>query len=647
MFNISDLFSSVPVVFLIAGVAILLGHLMNVLMGIIMKRKGNIDLFWKFLSGLLLLISLYGIVMTKGLSILLPVPVLLLLFFKYKYQNIPENDPDVKKDMAFLLLSLIVNVVFFFIAFHSFESENVKFVYGDFNIYYRIAANVNSYGVESSSLESLAAPSNINPYHFGDIWFYAMIAKLTSGTPSKVFFIAFSVLTSLFVTGIYTHLKQSFQRYHKGGFVFLYLIVLAGLFNGFAIFFPKFLFTADIYLLSVANWGKIIIQSCFIIGLIKLARPAEWRPFVLLAILAGFSFINIMPAIFTATFLLLTINVLLKRLSWKEWFKLNTFYIGFSAIFLIVLYKIAGPYLGVHDVEAHNDTSMLSRFASFKYFRTVLAIFVGGWFQLFTIIPYLLVLLSGMIITKKTKQLYKVKLFENDVILLILLFGSGLLCWAVLHPVAVDTVQFFHNIIASLYAIGISLIFAYTVYVVKNKVLTGITILIILSSIWISRENIFYVGKFKKSEIQKLTTYFDQEKETVVLANLQPQSYFNTFFNKNTNYYIPLPILNYEWPSYTNLSLNAPFIPVDEHNVYVAEERKIIASAPFSKYYKQQHTTGSRQETEELAQSFLIKNKIKYLSVSRDTSLPQIFRSAVQDSLVLTDPACIIYKIKL
>lgn len=643
MINNDQLVYSVGIALLFLLVSFLLGHFVAMCIAKFYdKRNQDIDAFWKLIIGLLLMTSLFAIVKTNGLSILTPLPILLVILV---IQKLKGHNSLVKPSnmLGFIALSSLFYLGFYYWVLQSFDPERVKFISGDFNIYFRIAERVSSSGVENSNLDFIFSSEKAAPYHFADIWLYALISPLVQHHPSLVFFVGFSVLTTIFVCGMYTYMFDRFLQFLGGRNYYLYLVLFSGLFTGFAVFFPKFILIADVYTFSVANWGKIIVQSCLFIGLVKLVRQKEYLAFTLLTTIAGLSFINTLPALFTAAFLWLTMEAIQKKILWRKWLQLHLVFVTITVIYIVLLYLVT-PYL-IGNSSGNNSLPNDAKpdFQLLQSAKLAVSIFVGGWFQLFTLLPYILILLTALILLRMSPRDVFTKLIDGELLFIILIFISGLLCWSVLNSVVADSIQFFSNVLPAVYALFISLLLMFVFYVVRNKILVILTVLVVLIGAVINNTSFFCVNYFDTKEWAKLASFIREDETNCRFVNLQASNYHTTFFSKNTTYYLPLPILSHRWPAYANYSLNAPFIKADDKNVYVWEERKMLATAPFTRYYGEKKDSSG---VDDIFFQFIRDKKIAFISVGLDTLLPFGLRPYVTDSVVLEKSGNIVYRFK-
>lgn len=654
MLNYNEILIAFISVVVLSTCAYLLGAFFQILVGkLFLKNQSNnqhLSLFWKVLVGTVLIISSYAIISTKGVTLLLLVPFLMIFFVKHLmlWESKSATAHYFKKEQwLFFIPSIVLNFLFYVWALNSFNSEIVHYVSGDFNIYYRIAQRLNEFGIENLNLDPIYRARYASPYHYGDLWLYALISKLVSTNPSAVFLVSFCHLSVIFVNGIYTYIRRRFNAQGNEKNSYLYFLLLVGFYTGFNTFFPKFIVpSAEPYSLSVMNWSKVLTPSCFLIAMLVLAKDKSWWALCLLTMVGGLFFINALPAMFMTLFLILLIALLRNQISKKDWLVFTSTYAIGTMLFIVFLYKLLPNILGVQMQEATGVA--LQKSLDIKAFLfTAIKIFIGGWFQIFVLTPFLLILIVGLYIKGHFKHL-KQKLFglDYDILFMIFAIASGLACWAFLHPFAPDAVQFYTNILAPIYAISISFILAYTITVVKNKLLSTIAVLVLGTSIYTHSKEVFFIQKDTRKEWNAIEGFFKNKQSGFYFANLRAARHFNSFFDKNTVYFMPLGQLQYLWPNYHNFSLNAPFISENKESIYAVEERIELDLAPFSIYYNEKRKSDPNISVAQSIQDFVLDQKIGYITVSKDTVLPEYFRAKVKDSVVLDKANLTIYQVQ-
>ena len=611
------------------------------------KDSNELSLFWKLFIGTMLMISVYAIFVTKGVTIFLISPFLLYFFVRQKMSVPAKTICTSHQQIVFFVCSIILNYLFYLWALSSFNSDNIVFVSGDFNIYFRIAQQFNQFGIENASLDSIYRPLFAAPYHYGDVWMYAIVSRFVSTNPSIVYLVAFGHFSVIFINGIYTYIQNLFAPYLKNKQPYLYFLLLAGLFTGFNLFFPKFILpSAEPYTLSVMNWSKVLVPSCVLMGLLIEANSKSWKTLIILAMIGGLSFINALPAIFMSVFLLLTFNLITRSISFKKWFQFNLFYVLITVVFILFLYKVLPSVLNVPIVHKSDGISVLKTMNIQKYLKTAINIFIGGWFQLFVLTPYFIILIIGLYLTGKLKDFKQLLGYiNNSLLLLFFIVFSGLTCWALLHNFDVNSVQFFSNVLSPFSVTVVSIILIFILLKVNNTLIKTISVLTVFVCIYSHRTDQFFTTSSNSNDWTKLNSYLKDKGENSVFVNLKPMNTYNAFFEKYTTIFIPLTILSYKWPNYQNISLNAPFIPINPKSVFLAEETSVVNSAPFMVYYKGKLNEGIK-DIGEISLQFVKDYNVGYVSIAKDTILPVYFRNLVKDSLLLENDNFTVYRIK-
>lgn len=609
------------------------------------EGNGSLSLFWRLFIGTFSIISIYAILATKGQTIFLITPFLIFLLLKQNIGTLPYSKGDKKQNNLFFAFSVIINFLFYCWALHSFDPNKLIFVSADFNIYFRTAQFFNEFGIENASLNPINKAQFAAPYHYGDIWMYAIISKFVSTNPSVVYLIAFAHFSVIFINGVYYYIKSLFAQSLKGKEIYLYILLFAGLFTGFDFFFPKFILpNADPYTLSVMNWAKVLVPSCSLIALLGLAQSRNWFAMAIVSMIGGLAFINALPAVFMAMFFLFTILLFSKQISRKQWLFINSFYVIVTSIFVVLFYKVWPTLIGIEVAKGSNGLDMINTIDFKKYLKTALNIFLGGWFQMFVLAPFGILLLIGVLISGKAKDIGKLLLkIDKSIIFLFFIILSGLICWAILHNFDVNSVQFYSNVLSPFSVIIISVMLFYIIYIVKNKILSALFIVLCFAGIYNHKDDIFFATNIDSKEWGTMKSYFSSKNRNARFVSIKSHNSFNNFFEKYTTIFIPLNVLNYLWPDYQNFSLNAPFITIEKENVFHEEVTTAINSAPFMIYYK---SNISKMKHDDIALNFIKENQVAYISVAMDTVLPLYLRPLVKDSLLLEKSNFVVYRVK-
>jgi hypothetical protein len=198
-----------------------------------MLREPWLALFVALVVGSSTLSCGYAIYCTRGVTIMLPVLLLLGMLLWLLRQpvaatiGVPYSRSGGQLLPWLLLLAAFIFLTRYFLLFDS-ESEFLRTPFQDYVFYARLATPLALQGVETNSLEMLypqfLAPY---PYHYLEIWWNALLVHVT-GLPSVfcMFLSAFSVMITIAATGfaaIFAHfqLRRSFlDRYRRSMAIF-------------------------------------------------------------------------------------------------------------------------------------------------------------------------------------------------------------------------------------------------------------------------------------------------------------------------------------------------------------------------------------------------------------------------------------------
>jgi hypothetical protein len=628
---------------LISG-SLVLGTIWNRLAKAIFKQTQATDTFWLYFTGLFTGISLFAIVMTKGVTLLLLCPVFLLVL--QPYLPAAGTNKDRSADLLFLFLAASVQYLLFVYLFLPSADSVVRYVGGDFNIYFRAAEHISRSGVESYNFsvhtEGYTLPTL---YHFGDIWMYALAARINRLQPTATFLTAFTVLGPLFSVGLLAYIRQLFPA--RSGKALYYFLILAGSFSAFAFCMPAFIARiAEPYTLAVFNWGKVMVLSCCMIGVLILIKLEKLKAALFVIVITGLLYINAFPAFFGA-YTLLCILFLWQRKEKFSTVATNLLLLVLLIVFPVLLqYKILPGLLHLQDNAAPiQSMSPLARLSMGKYLKTALNIFIGGWFQFFTIIPYLILLVLGLWASARLKNAkLKTVLAAPDAsfYFLFFLFLAGLAGWAVSFPLQIDTVQFFHNILAPVYCIFISIVLYYLLLVVKKPALSVSIIGVTLFSVVLSSAHPFFVSECSRKDWEKLTAFLKDDKDGAgkFISSDTKVRLSNAFFRKSDQY-VPLNILVYRFPEYQNASLVSPFLSLDSGSFYLHEAANDLQTSSLGRYLMQCKSN----DTVANILSFVGRHNFSYYSVSRDTACADFLRPFLGDSCVLESTNIVVYRL--
>ncbi len=268
----------------------------------------NENWFTAFIVGLLSVISLYAIVVAKGITInvlILPLVVGLLLCHK----RMPTANDGVAAEKTgyrqFLEVGLIALLCV--IVLHLFPESEYK--QADSFFYLKIAESLNATGQENINHyynQYNASFHGAEPYHYFELWITAFIIRFTEGFMPSIQaerFITYGVLLTGLVYGIYylagVVLQQPLKWYHKV-FCWSLLFIFPNLLGFFTWLYHVFISDFEGNVIDRPNFRIIYLLLMPVIATLYQVRHLSKKAlyFLLLLTVASFQvFIVFIPAL--------------------------------------------------------------------------------------------------------------------------------------------------------------------------------------------------------------------------------------------------------------------------------------------------------------------------------------------------------------
>lgn len=618
----------------------LIGSLiMHLVKGTIRKvsyRNISLDtMFWAIFTGIITVTSIYAIALTQFKTILLPVPLLLLFFHYKKYEKPIQSDTNNKKvcypkSLAiFFLTSIVFYWTYYLMGFISLDENIVKYIEADSAFYGRAANYLNYSKSENISLDYLnISGTDVQPYHYGDLWLIAFFEKVL-GVNSIIITIAvvYPLLLITFILGFLSYIKPLIYSY-VNRIIFYGVIFFIPLIGGFSIMYPSFLVKADIISRSLTNAPKLFLVSCLLIATLKSLKGMSWNHVLILICLSGLLYINIAPPFILTIAIMLFIGIYVrKNIQVKKLFP------GLFFSFISVVYGLLFYYY-----NSKTEGVLMNRDGAFEI-KTSFNIFFGGGLQLSVLLPFLLVI--TFLYFKAKDPLIKKRLFNYDILFFFLLPVCSLFSYAVLYKHTNEAIQFFHNTFipfSAMFITGTTLV----AFASKNIKVIIINTLAFILSLIVNYQFVFNINSISKIDFVAAKSFIEKHSNGI-FSNLRSNKEFNSLFAKNTVVGQPLPFYNYIINPYIDVSLNAPWIDIDSSYIYARIEAKLIKSAPLTQYKNLVYPNASK---ELVISSFIKDKRIAFLSVSRDTILPDAYRGMINDSIELRGSGWKIYAFK-
>ena len=606
-------------------------------------------LFLTLVCGMAFIVPVYAIWMTKGQTILLPVPLLLFLgLYYYKKDSSSEEHRTFSLSLfqwSGILIVFSALYFIFFLQIYLYETETFFSFPGADDIFYsRVIDYLNTYGIENCNGDFFFPHDiGVKPYHYFDLWIAAFISKIFGiKSVNALVLCSFSIFCVLTSLGILSLLNILFQKELQTWTLFL-ISALSGLFSGSKIFFPTFLLKADIFNIPVANYPKVALVAIFLILLLILAKKSLWNSFFIFATILSLSFINVLPAIFGSC----VICILLFVFIFKEK-SIIQIIPGFLTLILglcyipafYTLFKVDDP---TSIVLPSNYFKMASSVLNVKSLKTAINIFVGGGFQFLLLLPFIIIG-CWIYIRKYPLNLRSLKnlISFNNILLNLFIFPlSGLVSWAILFKVSSNSVQFYHNIIIPFFGIFIAIIMAYCFASNWRYRILACIFLIIMVSTNFKYDN--HKATFDKKEWRSLNSFV--QPLNGLLGNFRGNKDSQTSIALIPLVSQPLDVLYFKLPNYNNASLTSLIIYPSKDNIYIQESYILLEQTPLSRYSRQLHKDVKRND-ENVQLAFFDKFNIKYISVSKYANLPAKIKLQIIDSINLPNAGWRVYQLK-
>ena len=409
--------------------------------------------FENIFLGLLLLTSAYASLISGLDTLLFPILFLFILIYLFPLLKVGKSNFFAESKERFLYVvrstPLDFSLLFFLFAINSTvltlidgsvisSSGAINEFSSDFSYYARCSEFMVATGIESCSNDRLF-PGSSSLYHFGELWLLALFSNLFGDYPSLLFLLgslrSFMLTTVLVaIVGIVHNFKPRMSR--------LKCVIIAYII--FCISPLYFFWSVDIQILHdsyLLGWNtfdslKLILPILSFFYLAQRANYLDSGKVIFVFSAVSLAYPPISPPLLVASVVL----IFLRRssLSAKKILALG-FVVFLSFLWLLQRYLngIAETVVDVRIIKPF-DYLTLIHFPGI-FFGSILLIFILHPHLPFLFLNFLLNGFKGKGVPMSTGSV-------QASIIIILVFFTSLLSWSVL-PYALDSVQFFHNLL--------------------------------------------------------------------------------------------------------------------------------------------------------------------------------------------------------
>lgn len=608
-------------------------YFVGLLLNLIISKKiqhGYLALYYYLLSGMLLSVSIHAIVHTKGLTVLLLIPLLLIptcraankYIFKQQHYSIGE------KAGPFLFIFCSIGVYFlYYLKGFSVDGNIIHYYYGDQEFYARIASNLNANGIENLRVEYLYPKRfSVEPYHFGDLWTIGLGLKITGINPIFLSVLVVApLLISIFVLGFFALVIDFIPK--SKIWLLSIMIIFTGFVGGFSLFFPAFIFPShvDVYHHALCNYTKLFWWASIlpIVLIFIYYKLDKFIIFPLLIIALGY--INVLPSIVMSAVLWIAFIIYRRREKWTYLLPaiITSIIVVVFFYFFYSFYPSTQPQIS--KLSAKANVSLINILENYK---TTFNIILGGGLQFLVYTPAFCLWIYMYI--RLRAGILKLPFF-NVMAYLLLLALSSLFVWAVFFSVTFESIQFFYNVFVVVMGLLSGIIYVYCFSYFKS---TGIKILVL--SLWVlaifpNRKYSINITSISKQEWTLIKNFIAPVKERKFAHYRNLKDYSRDVFGSSTLVAMPLGVLSYCTANYQNYSLNVPFTILDSTKREYVFQKNNIAGAPMT--YFVQLPENKRLDPDELMLKFIKTNRITFLCLPTMVKMPQSLQNLVKDSV--------------
>lgn len=212
--------------------------------------NGYFGLFLRMMVGMVMVVSAYAIVSTKGNSIMwLLLLVMSMIIWQLRAPSHPlTTEPFLPLSQELLVVAAagLLIVLVRLPLLYNWHTGQIGLPYYDFIFYSRLIYPLNELGVESSFFDPINSQiSTPNPYHFLEPWLNAMLVRTTGFVSAETLYICtYSVLITLLYLGycaVFSHFG------HSRSLTIIAALVCLPLTGLFIPLFNKFAMLSNVY----------------------------------------------------------------------------------------------------------------------------------------------------------------------------------------------------------------------------------------------------------------------------------------------------------------------------------------------------------------------------------------------------------------
>lgn len=600
-------------------VSYLVGRLMlAIIPGVYRRNDDSYNVYVSLVLGIVLIVSVFAIIWTKGRSIMW---IVILLFALYVFdkkcrKSIADKAKFGLSELKYIFLYLLILVLLYVVAYY-FLVCRIRLIspYGDPLYYSNLSYRLINNGVESSSVIG----SQIGPYHYFENWLNGIVASVFHlNYYSTLFLITYTFLLSLCAMGSYNICKSFIDRE--------WLCVLLGLL--FLIFTPLianvFVYANHLIRGKLFLWGNpaltmFKLSTIFALMIcsvnVWMKKNEDFAVCLMLSLVALYSPVSAAVLIFVFMYSIII---------WKPFWKNKLLFLNKYSVYCIIVGLFFGAFYFLSGIDASFNSGAVNDWGGISVsgiLSSSIKLFV---FEILLFIPSIVVLMVCKYI-KHEKVYDKNLLMFALVVALTFLFLD--LVASVYSQVNIDGSQMATN-----FAMPLIFIFAFMMYlyiIKKYSKPVGYSLIllpVIMFIILPQRGPLWFVlcGRHDDEFYEGVAQFFDRVKE----SNDNETYTFGYFNNYNSCNIDGLRwTISYPMSGYMHLllpdgyyfpdCLSAMDIPEDVNPKF--NEKK---SSELYKFIEEQKQCGGYINDGMSISDFIISKKINYIIVVKGAQVP-------------------------
>ncbi len=578
-------------------------------------------LFVKLLIGVIVIVTLISVVLTRGKTIFaLVIPYAIGVYLLTK--NISINNCTTTPTNN-SLISLIGLVVIYLIRYIFFSNPTLSYDVpnADYCYYAKLSHTLLTTGIENTVLIN---PTGISPYHYLELWLNAGTAYLAhNNSLNHLMLITFSLLTFIVWVGLCA-IAETMRIKNQ---LLIAGIALLGLFiTGISFtIYENMGFLSGIYSFEVGDiWLSPKITMAYIILCATILQLLLNNKLVATTcvLLLIFVYTPIAPVAFIAAVLISSYELI----SGNKHHKIQALKALLLTIGTAICFACFYNYL--QDNGAVSSSNIVHNLLI--NIRTKINIVGASTLQIAVFYALFIIVLVIGLWSLVLKYCY-----HNLVLFGSAWFVSGLFAWCCFTPL-VDSVQLFSNSVIPLLNIGV---FVGIIICLKSnrKYIVACLAAIVGINTFIKWHSI---TKFSSNTVYDLQYSILLKKLRTVNhlgVSFSSVNELKSVFNKNTNVYFAGAYLINTYEDAYSINLSVHSAVINSKSVLFEQEQNLIKGAPFYNYVQQQQLHGKFVSVAQSQLNFITDFNINYCIVKDTSLLPSTIKPFVSQVLYYKD----------